>query len=214
MSENDDLRKQIEALKARIDKTDEKKGLQMGEKKKVVVPLRSSKTVTTTTTVEPPAPVADPVQQYMNQQQQQPQQPQQPYMNQQGIQQVQNMGDTIDKRVAAIEVIKWLVMGRIMGFAAIFGVFLIYMFQIVELAIVGDIVFIFVIILSGYFLVRMQKQMKYLQMKYGLQPAPLIPAMGRQKQQPQQYPPQYPPQQPPPQQPPQTNPVRRDGQQW
>ncbi len=211
MSETDDVvteaKKQMAKLQKVIDDVDKigkKPEVKKVEEKKPTGPTRSSTTITTTTVKEPPIPV-DPVQQFMQNQQQQ--QPQQPFIDQQGIQQVQQMGSTINKTVAAGEVLRWLSMGRIMAFVSIIGLFLMFMFPAIELELVAEITFCFVIIIVGFFLMRFQKHIVYLQRKYGLQTKPLF-SMQRRQQQPF-YPPQQPPQQIPPQQPPQQFPPQQ-----
>jgi len=143
-----------------------------------------------------------------------PQQPQQPYMNLKGIKKMQQMGSTIDKTVCAQESMKWLNMGKIMALISFIGIFLMYMFQIADLAVVSDIMFFMILFTCAYFLMRFQKQIVYLKQTYGIR-SPGINIKLPQRQN-NQRPPQYPPQQYPPQQPqqPQQYPPQQGGQQW
>lgn len=139
------------------------------------------------------------------------------HVNQQTIQQMQmNQQTTIDKRVAAGELLAWLGRARMLGLIAFVGPFIMYMFVVAGIGLAFDITFFGLLIGIGYFLFRIQRHIAYLQQKYNFKVGRQIslPGMKQQNQAPSGFGFQQPAPQQPVQQPGQWPPQQGGNQQW
>jgi hypothetical protein len=115
--------------------------------------------------------------------------------DQQGIQRARKQDSQfIHKRIAAQEVLRWLKMSVLLLTMNIVVVFVLYLFAIMLLYLIVDIVIVAAVIFDGFYLMRMRKQQQYLQKKYNIQRQPSMLGGGfrrgapqyRQQQRPQQ----------------------------